>query len=390
MNNLSAFFDTTEEHDLKTKELVDNMNLLKSLSVEEYTFYKKWEDVNYNFNQEVSNLRLIKNKIWTPTDIEDEQVTVSQIENLSPRIIPIESDNLYDWNIIRSFCHTMVFDANIGRNLKFLVIDDNTQKYLGCLTIGSDVIAINARDTHIGWTKEDRLDKKKLNNIAIGTCIMATQPFGYNFLGGKLMATLITSKIVRDLWKSRYEDTLIGMTTTSLYGPYSMYNSIPYWKGVGSSAGKITLKPDDKIYKYWHKYVKETYIDKYDNAYNANNAIGVTSGVKQKIVSMILKEVGLTISHYQHGYERGVYFCPIFDNTNDFLCDRIPESDLVMKKRFETDVDGMLDWWRGRAIKRYKKLREEGNLKNEILFYDDLIGTSWKEAKKMYIDQVGR
>jgi len=390
MNNLSQFFDTQSEHNLKVTELVDNMNLLKSLSVEEYTFYKKWEDINYNFNQEVSNLRLVKNRIWRPYDINDEAKTISQIESLSPKIILVDSENIYEWNTIRAFCSSMTFDANIGRNLKFLVVDEHTNAYLGCLSVGSDVIAINARDTYIGWTKEDRLEKGKLNNIAIGTSIIPTQPLGYNFLGGKLMACLVTSKFIRDLWKSRYEDLLVGMTTTSLYGSYSMYDSIPYWKSVGSSNGSVLLKPDDKIYKYWHNYIKTQFTDQYDNAYNADNAIGVTSGVKQKIMSMILKEVGLTISNYKHGYERGVYFAPFYENTKDFLCGKISEAELKPLPKYQSDVDGMLSWWKEKAIRRYKKLKSEGRLDPSTLFYDDLFGTSWKEAKTMYIDKVGR
>jgi len=390
VNNLSTFFDTTEEHDIKTKEIVDNMNFLKSLTVEEYTLYKKWEDINYNFNQEVANLRLIKSNIWKPTNLDDESITVSEIENLKPKIVPIDSTNLYDWNMIRSFCHTMTFDANIGRNLKFLVTDENTNKVMGCLTIGSDVIAIKARDELIGWTKENRLDNKKLNHTAIGTCIMATQPFGYNFLGGKLMAVLITSKVVRDLWEKKYEDKLVGLTTTSLYGSYSMYNSIPYWKSAGSTAGRITLKPDDKFYKYWHRYIKEKYIDNYNKAYNADNAIGVTSGIKQKIMSMILKEVGLTISHYQHGYERGVYFAPIYQNAYEFLRNEIEQDKLVLTHRYESDTNGMLDWWKKKAVKRYRKLKQGSRLNRSVLFYDDLVGVTWKEAKKKYIEQVGR
>ena len=51
--------------------------------------------------------------------------------------------------------------------------------------------------------------------------------------------------VVRDAWKELYGQTLVGLSTTSLYGIHSMYNSIPLWKTLGSSSGKIALKPDD-------------------------------------------------------------------------------------------------------------------------------------------------
>ena len=36
-----------------------------------------------------------------------------------------------------------------------------------------------------------------------------------------------------------------------------MYNGIPLWKTLGESAGKISLKPDDSVYKPWHKWMKD-------------------------------------------------------------------------------------------------------------------------------------
>ena len=390
ISNLSTFFDTDSDHDLYVKNFVDNMNLLKSMTVEEHTLYKKWEEINYNLNQEVSNLRSVKNNIWKPTDLLNKELTLAQINDLQPKIIAVDDTNLYDWTIIRTFCHTMVFDANIGRNLKFLVIDDVTKKYIGCLNIASDVIAITDRDKHIGWTKENRLDDKKINYTAIGSCIMATQPFGYNFLGGKLMATLVTSKFIRDTWEQKYANIIAGFTTTSLYGSYSMYNGIPYWKHVGSSAGKINIKPDDKVYRYMLNYVKENRKEAYDKVTKANNAIGVSSGLKQRQLSLIFKEVGISPSAYTHGYQRGVYFSSIYENTKDFLCNKINEAELVMKERYKQDVDGMISWWKEKAIKRYSKLHEENKINNDMLFYDDLIGVSWDEAKQMYLNQVGR
>ena len=390
MSNLASFFDMDSDHDNRVKDFVDNMNLLKSLTVEEHTLYKKWEDLNYNFNQEISNIRIVKNKIWKPTDLYNKEVTINQIQNLKPKIVLIDSSEIYDWNIVRAFCHTMSFDANIGRNLKFLVIDEASGKYLGCLNIGSDVIAIKDRDSLIGWTKENRLDNKKINNTAIGSCIMATQPFGYNFLGGKLMACLITSETVRKAWENKYIDKLVGFTTTSLYGSYSMYNGIPYWKHAGSSAGKINIKPDDKVYLYFLNYIKTHHRDEYDKIYTANNAVGVSSGVKQRLLAMIFKIVGLSPSKYTHGYQRGVYFSSIYENTKEFLCNKISESELKISERYSKDTDGMLEWWKKKAISRYEKLHQENRLNNDTLFYEDLIGISWIEAKQKYLSQVGR
>ena len=59
---------------------------------------------------------------------------------------------------------------------------------------------------------------------------------------------MVNSKVVRDEWEKTYGQKLVGFSTTSLYGIHSMYNGIPHWRGLGESAGKIGLKPDDEFY----------------------------------------------------------------------------------------------------------------------------------------------
>ena len=77
-------------------------------------------------------------------------------------------------------------------------------------------------------------------------------------LGGKLCAIMCGDERVRTDWKSKYGDDLVGMTTTSLYGSYSMYQNIPIWKKVGKTKGTIIIKPDDEYYFMWVDWLKIT------------------------------------------------------------------------------------------------------------------------------------
>ena len=70
----------------------------------------------------------------------------------------------------------------------------------------------------------------------MNTCC-PTQPFGFNFLGGKFIS-LIVQKFV-PLWNEKYKTKLIGITTTSLFGSESQYNSMKWWKQLGSSSGTV-------------------------------------------------------------------------------------------------------------------------------------------------------
>jgi len=388
------FFDEpTFDYELEKKSFIDNMNMLKDMSVQESVLYKKWFEVNQQkYIDLIPNSRKVKAQIWKPTDINNESQTISEIENLQPAIRLVESDDdKSTWVMLRVFCHTMSFDANPGRNLKFLVYDKITGKYLGATSLGSDVMVIKGRDDFIGWSAEDRIKGKMLRHTTIGSCIMSTQPFGYNFLGGKLVASILTTKYVRDIWKEKYDDTLVGFTTTSLYGSNSMYNGIPYWHRCGKSAGKIAIKPDTTVYKKWHKWLKDNRSDEYlEKTKQKEGVSGPKTGVKQIIINMMFNELGIKASQYQHGFQRGIYFAPIYKNTKEYLQRKIDDSELVLKPKFEKDIDGILDWWKPKAIKRYKNLLEQERLNDEILYYNQMCGLTWEQAKTKYLGDVGR
>lgn len=393
-NAFERFFNVKKfDYGAEKQKFINHMNYLKSMSVEEFTFYKKYTEVSeYRSFADLSEV--VKSKIWQPTDILDLDLTIKEIEELDPVIqfIPMEDKRLHnEWLMLRIFGHSMDFDQNPGRFLKFSVIDRKTKKYLGITSIGSDVIAITDRDTFIGWSKDDRLEYSRLNNSAIGTCIMSTQPIGYNFLGGKLVASLLCTSEVRNTWERLYKDVLVGLTTTSLYGGYSMYNNIPYWKDVGNSKGRISLKPDDKYFDTWVKWLKENKTEEYDSLVTQKEGVsGPVTAVKIRVLNKIYQELGMKPSEYVHGFERGIYYAQLYSNTKEFLCRKIEKDKLIINPKLKNDTKGVIDWWRGKAISRYKKLHLENKLKPDILYYNEMMDMEWEEAKLKYLGEVGR
>ena len=394
-DELNSFFEESVfDYDKEKAAFIENMDMLKGMSVEEHTFYKKWVEVR-GVRDVIVKSEEVKAKIWRPTDINNKEQTIAEINAMKPRIFyvdPKNKEHMDDWLMLRLFCHTMSYEQSPGRFIRFLVIDDTTGQYLGATSISNDVMALTCRDEFIGWTRENRINDKLLIHSSIGSCIMGTQPFGFNFLGGKLVACLILSQHVRDTWESIVGKKLVGMTTTSLYGPNSMYCGIPYWDGCGCSAGKISIKPDDKYYDIWHDYIKKNRTEEYEKKTMKDDpSAGPVTGVKQRILEIIFRELGITASKYNHGYERGVYYACFYDNTKEFLTGKLTDqSQLKLRKRFETDTTGMIEWWKKKAINRYSKLHEEGRLKPEILFYNKMVDMSYKKAKSVYMSEVGR
>ena len=390
--DLRLFFDIQEnDYEVEKNRFLKHMDFLRSLSNEELTLYKKWSEVQ-SYSKMLDKSSVLKANIWRPTNILDRTSTIQEIQNLEPEILfirPADKSLVEDWSILRVFISTMEFDQNPGRFIRFLVRDKVTKKYLGITSLGSDVVAITCRDKWIGWDTETRIKKGMIRHSAIATTVVPTQPLGYNMLGGKLIASLLCTDVVRNAWKELYDEVLVGVTTTSLYGKHSMYQRIPYWKELGETTGRVTLKPADSYYKFWHHWIQEHYPEKYaEKTLGAGN--GPATGVKQKILVMIMKELGMKQSTYIHGFSRGVYYAPFFENTKEFLCKKISESELVPSKKLEGGYDAIVGWWKDKAIRRYENLFDQNRINPETLFYNRAIGMSWDEMKKNYAEEVGR
>ena len=385
------FFGEAEfNYDLEKQKFIDNMDFLKAMSVQEQTLYKKWQEFNKDekLMSQITSLDVISNQLWKPTDINNLEQTIQEINDLQP-IVEYTQDNA-KWTLLRQGISSMEFVANPGRNVKFFVKDSVTDKYLGVICMGSDVTSMGPRDNFIGWTKENKFQDGKLNHTAIGTSIIATQPLGYNFLGGKLVSALVTCSTIRDKWKETYNETLVGTTTTALYGIHSQYNGIPHWKTLGETKGKISIKPDDSAYNVWHKWLKENNTEKYNKLTELRPNGQPQTGIKQKILQMIYKELDIKRAKYEHGFKRGVYYGDIYENGKSFLRNEIKEDELVMKEKYELDYDRIINWWKPKAIRRYEKLHNENRLKPESLFYSDIIGMSWEETREKYLGDIGR
>ena len=309
------FWDTGEvavkkegfDFDKEKAALIANLDYLFAMSVQEQTLYKKWLEWNVDLHSSMKLLPALHqqyDKIWKPKDIFDKEGTIAEIQAMQPYVeIVDEGEEATKWTYMRKLISSMEFTPNPGRNVKAFVKDRTSGKVLGVISLGSDVTSMGVRDQYIGWTKEDKFQKGKLNNTAIGTSIIATQPLGYNFLGGKLVSALTTSPTFRKEWKDKYDNTLIAVGTTSLYGIHSQYNAIPHFKTLGETAGKISIKPDDKFYDPWHQWLKENRAEWYseeiteERARNGENMgydrNGPVSGIKQKILTKIFKECGI-------------------------------------------------------------------------------------------------
>jgi len=394
-----------DEQELK-KVLIDDLTYASKMDVREYTLYQKWCEVKERYPvNEVSTLwgdelqmvypeqekliKEVKSNFWIPNEPDD-------YAKLYP-IMQIYNGELAEtWNAIRTFSSTMKNNSNIGRNLFYTVIDQQTGKYLGVICISSDFLDLTPRDNAIGWSRDVKTQQGMVNHTAIGSTIVPLQPLGFNYMGGKLLALLCLSDTVQLDWKVRYGDTLVGVTTTSLYGNtksngLSQYDGLEHWNKMGFSSGSVAFEPTRTTKRMVFDWIRENHPRKYFEWWEAKNVSGMPlkRDHKNRSLNFAYSKLGIPKNLIRTEHQRGIYFSPLYKNTFEYLRKEITEKNLV--KSFDTSTESLTDIWKTKYAKgRISMLKKKNTVSYESLFYDDLIYLSWEETKSRYLPQVGR
>ena len=89
----------------------------------------------------------------------------------------------------------------------------------------------------------------------LSTCV-SIQPFGYNFNGGKLLAKLAFSKEVMNKFKEKFNQELLVISTTGLYGKSVQYDRLKELEYVGKTKGNSIYWIPDGITTKCREYLK--------------------------------------------------------------------------------------------------------------------------------------
>lgn len=389
------------------ESLIADLTMASKMDVREYTLYQKWCEVHEKYptreintifdgyevqlidTNQIKLVEKVKTNFWMPKTPDD-------YENLKPKMVLSNGPLAETWNTIRTFSSTMKNNSNIGRNLFYTVIDEVTEKYLGVICISSDFLDLTPRDKAIGWERTVKTQGNMINHTAIGSTIVPLQPLGFNYMGGKLLALLCLSDTVQKDWKRQYGDVLVGVTTTSLYGNtksngLSQYDGLEHWNKMGFSSGSVAFEPTKKTVNAVYDWVKENHTQKYFEWWEAKkpNGLPFKRDHKNRTLNFAYSKLGIPKNLIRTEHQRGIYFSPLYNNTNEFLRKEIGESELV--KSFDTSEEALSNIWKTKYAKgRISMLKKKNNVSYETLFYDDLIFLSWEQTKEKYLPQVGR
>ena len=268
-----------------------------------------------------------------------------------------------------------VIEHNIpGRELRWMVYEKNTKKIIGFIRFGSPTINSKPRNIWLGKAP----DLSRFNRHAVmGFAIVPSQPFGFNYLGGKLLALMCVSHYAREQVSKVFEKDIALFETTSLYGSTT------------SASQYVGLKPfirykgltDSKFLQLLHR-------EKFHELHNAftewndnqplteNRASSKKMKRQTKMISIIRNslqdkdklnkfnsviQMAFSLTQQKRAYISDYGYGNVREVING------EQDKLVRGQNWDKFyLENIIAWWKKKAGKRYDKLKAEGRFRNNV------------------------
>lgn len=264
-----------------------------------------------------------------------------------------------------------------GRCLRLAILEKKTQKWCGFIRLGSPVINCKPRNEMLGqvFTQVEGGAQRFNACAAMGFVIVPAQPFGFNYLGGKLLAAICTTHEVRRMLDEKYKMTTCLFETTSLYGSskavsqYDGMKPLIRFKGLTDSDFLPMLHGD--TYTNLKDYI-EGIIEEPLAPEGASSRKLKISNAMVSIIKTTLKgtpegaKFAQTIENAKNLNEQKRYFVSDygFKNMVDFVNGK--DTKLVPGENYEKhNLTNIIEWWRKKAINRFETLKTEGRIRTE-------------------------
>jgi len=268
-----------------------------------------------------------------------------------------------------------------GKSIKWVVYEKNTGKIVGFIRLGSPTINSKPRNKFLDKplnTLDPEVMKRFNDSCIMGFTIVPTQPFGFNYLGGKLLAAICCSHLSKDTLDKKYGGPFCMFETTSLYGSTkssSQYDGMkPFLRHKGETVSDFApLINDDNFHRlndWFKKRNGESLIDPQASSRKLKTQTKMISIIKaslkgvddvayNKFVQTYLDAKGLTEQKRAYMSDYG------FDNVKEYL--NMETDELHKKDNFDRySFDGVVGWWRKKAVNRFETLKGDGRLRIEL------------------------
>ena len=337
-------------------------------SIEDYLRYAKGEAVSsIAVLPGVSDKDAFLNEDIHPQDMEFE------IKFVGDRFQDSISQDIYIKYLSATSSH--VIEHNIpGRELRWMVYEKNTKKIIGFIRFGSPTINSKPRNIWLGKAPDLSIFNR---HAVMGFAIVPSQPFGYNYLGGKFLALLCVSHYAREQVSKVFEKDIALFETTSLYGSTtsaSQYDGLkPFIRYKGLTDSKfLPLLHKEKFHELHNAFTEWN-----DNQPLTENRASSKKMKRQtKMISIIRNSLhdknklnkfnsviqmafGLTQQKRAYISDYG------YANVREVI---LGEQDKLIRGQNwdKFYLENILTWWKKKAGKRYEKLKAEGRFRDKV------------------------
>jgi len=266
--------------------------------------------------------------------------------------------------------------------MRFLVVDEQNDKLVGILGLGSPIFSLRVRDEWIGWDVEDR--RKRLIHVMDAFVLGAVPPYS-QLLCGKLVGSLAASAELSDAFRRKYHGRvgairgkrasaeLALVTTSSALGRSSTYNrlSLPgllSFERLGWTSGWGHFQIPDAVFEDMRRLLALSH-----HKYASGNRYGDGPNWRMRVVRVALEEIGFDASVLRHGIKREVFGLPIASNWREFLTGSARQP-ILRCPSTRTIADACLDRWiLPRSVRDPSYLRcTRSDIRRAMLRHQDL------------------
>jgi len=248
---------------------------------------------------------------------------------IQPILLEVKA-HTHESNLFRfaSLTWSVPVSNGYGRRMRFLVWDTGHNRLMGIMALGDPVYNLRVRDQLIGWTGNDR--RHRLVNMMDAYVLGAVPPYN-SLLCGKLIACLVRTQEVKDVFSKRYRDKcgiiscenkkarLVAVTTSSALGRSSVYNRLvlggeKYFTSIGYTSGWGHFHIPDDLFNEMRVYLKRA-----KHPYANNHKFGSGPNWRLRTIRAVLNRLGMNSDLLQHGLLREVFFCKLANNAERVL-----------------------------------------------------------------------
>ena len=268
-----------------------------------------------------------------------------------------------------------IIEKNIpGRELRWIVFEKNSKTILGFIRFGSPTINSKPRNEWLGKAPDLSIFNR---HAVMGFAIVPSQPFGFNYLGGKLLALMCVSHFARESLNKVFDKEIAFFETTSLYGSTtsaSQYDGLkPFIRYKGLTDSKFLPLLHDDAFHHLHKI----FIN-WNNGepLTENRASSKKLKRQTKMISIIknsledenkLKEFNNVISHAFTLTQRKRSYTSDYGYGNVREVILGEQDKLIRGQNWDKFyLENIIKWWKKKAGKRYEKLKSEGRFRTEV------------------------